>query len=148
MKILSAFLKAIKTWARWIDNNVDKSSAKVFFRGLTALHYNSEWNYNKKQPIKDESFQFLNPIRDIVETIIGRMKTPVTYLNVKKLTHYRIDAHTSVYSIRRGKLLTPKQRTQPQTYADCSHWCLPGVPDTWNSLLYAFMVMEDFSDSA
>ncbi|KAG6661610.1 hypothetical protein I3843_03G180500 [Carya illinoinensis] len=147
MKIRSAFLKAMKTWSRWIDHNVDKSSTKVFFRGLTALHYSKEWCYNKKQPIKDESFQFLNPIGDIVESIIGRMRTPVTYLNVSKLTQYRIDAHTSVYTIRQGKLLTRKQRRKPHSYADCSHWCLPGVPDTWNSLLYASMVMDDSSDS-
>ncbi|KAM0902155.1 hypothetical protein ACQ4PT_019484 [Festuca glaucescens] len=23
---------------------------------------------------------------------------------------------------------------------DCSHWCLPGVPDTWNELLYALFM--------
>ncbi|MCE7766848.1 hypothetical protein GQL56_29935, partial [Pseudomonas putida] len=20
--------------------------------------------------------------------------------------------------------------------ADCTHWCLPGLPDTWNQLFY------------
>jgi hypothetical protein len=25
---------------------------------------------------------------------------------------------------------------------DCVHWCLPGVPDTWNELLYALLFKE------
>ncbi|KAK7364550.1 hypothetical protein VNO80_13287 [Phaseolus coccineus] len=25
---------------------------------------------------------------------------------------------------------------------DCSHWCLPGVPDTWNVLLYDALIQK------
>jgi hypothetical protein len=25
----------------------------------------------------------------------------------------------------------------------CSHWCLPGVPDTWNELVYSFLLLRD-----
>jgi hypothetical protein len=64
------------------------------------------------------------------------MRTPVTYLNITHLSELRIDAHPSVYTItREGKLLSTEQQQQPLTYADCSHWCLPGLPDTWNMLL-------------
>lgn len=30
---------------------------------------------------------------------------------------------------------------------DCSHWCLPGVPDTWNELLYAHLLSKGFGNS-
>jgi hypothetical protein len=33
--------------------------------------------------------------------------------------------------------LTEQERKSPELYLDCSHWCLPGVPDSWNELLYA-----------
>ncbi|BAT96103.1 hypothetical protein VIGAN_08298600 [Vigna angularis var. angularis] len=34
--------------------------------------------------------------------------------------------------------------TPPNAPQDCSHWCLPGVPDTWNELLYAQLLSEKF----
>jgi hypothetical protein len=24
---------------------------------------------------------------------------------------------------------------------DCSHWCLPGIPDSWNELLYSTLLI-------
>ncbi|ONM61048.1 Protein ESKIMO 1 [Zea mays] len=38
------------------------------------------------------------------------------------------------------ELLTPEQQADPKTYADCIHWCLPGLPDTWNHFLYAHIL--------
>lgn len=54
------------------------------------------------------------------------MKTPVTLLNITSLSEFRIDGHPSIYGRK-----TPSSKIQ-----DCSHWCLPGVPDTWNELLF------------
>lgn len=71
-----------------------------------------------------------------VVDVLGRMKTPVTVLNVTQLSEYRVDAHTSVYTETGGKLLTQEQKANPQN-ADCIHWCLPGVPDTWNQIFLA-----------
>jgi hypothetical protein len=45
-----------------------------------------------------------------------------------------------VHTLRQGKLLTPEQQADPKTYADCIHWCLPGLPDTWNHFLYAHII--------
>ncbi|KAG2541531.1 hypothetical protein PVAP13_9NG715042 [Panicum virgatum] len=58
-------------------------------------------------------------------------------LDITALSELRKDAHTSVHTLRQGKLLTPEQQADPKTYADCIHWCLPGLPDTWNQFLYA-----------
>ncbi|CAK9160625.1 unnamed protein product [Ilex paraguariensis] len=33
--------------------------------------------------------------------------------------------------------IDPEQIANPVSYADCVHWCLPGLQDTWNELLFA-----------
>lgn len=59
----------------------------------------------------------------VVNKVLSRMKKPVYFLDVTTMSQYRIDAHPEAYS---GVMNT-----------DCSHWCLPGLPDTWNVLLHA-----------
>ena len=67
------------------------------------------------------------------DNVMHTMKTPMIYLNISRLTDYRKDGHPSVY--RATYKLKPGEHAQ-----DCSHWCLPGVPDTWNELLYASLL--------
>jgi len=57
-------------------------------------------------------------------------------LNVTLMTAQRRDGHPSVYNV------APPSRAPVAAgqRADCSHWCLPGVPDEWNELLYALIV--------
>lgn len=78
-------------------------------------------------------------IMKVVIDIVGKMKVPVTFLNVTQLSEHRIDAHSSVYTETEGHILTDEQKADPQRYADCIHWCLPGVPDTWNQLFLAYL---------
>lgn len=58
----------------------------------------------------------------VVEKVMSRIRKPVYWLDITTLSQYRKDGHPSKYG-GHGK--------------DCSHWCLPGLPDTWNQLLYA-----------
>ena len=51
------------------------------------------------------------------------------WLNVS-FSAYRADAHVG-YKIRDG-----------QNKLDCLHWCMPGVPDYWNYLLYNLFATE------
>jgi hypothetical protein len=76
-------------------------------------------------------------MHDLVVKVASAMaKVPVTVINITRMSDYRKDAHTGLYSIRQGKLLTPEQKGDPEKFADCIHWCLPGVPDVWNQILY------------
>ncbi|GJN10594.1 hypothetical protein PR202_ga28701 [Eleusine coracana subsp. coracana] len=50
--------------------------------------------------------------------------------------------------LNRGKLLTPEQQADPKTYADCIHWCLPGLPDTWNHFIYAHIISRPLTTSS
>ncbi|RZC92670.1 hypothetical protein C5167_007594 [Papaver somniferum] len=137
-----AYTKALTTWSNWIDKNIDSNRTQVVFRGFSLTHFaGGKWNTGggcnlETEPIPcNETYVKPSPIQwEILEGTLGKMKTDVLYLNVSKLTYYRADAHPSVY----GKNYTVQERIKaPQ---DCSHWCLPGVPDTWNELLYASLL--------
>lgn len=65
------------------------------------------------------------------------MKTPVIYMNISRLTDFRKDGHPSIY---RTVYKTEKEKREAVSHQDCSHWCLPGVPDTWNQLLYVSLL--------
>ncbi|TKW15350.1 hypothetical protein SEVIR_5G232300v4 [Setaria viridis] len=133
-----AFNIALRAWAKWVDHSIDPSRTRVFFRSVSPEHKSVNWCYNQTFPISAGTVApgFPKSLVTIVERNIKSMRTPVTYLNITHLSELRIDAHPSVYTItREGKPLTTEQQRQPLTYADCSHWCLPGLPDTWNVLL-------------
>ncbi|XP_020267889.1 protein trichome birefringence-like 42 [Asparagus officinalis] len=140
----SAFETGLNTWASWIDRMVNPNKTRVFFRSISPQHtrYNLNWCYNQSHPITNETYRqsFKQSMISIVEETIEKMKTPVKYLNITRLSEYRREAHTSVYTVRAKTLLTDEERKQPEIFADCSHWCLPGLPDTWNSLIYTLIV--------
>lgn len=69
----------------------------------------------------------------IAREVINTMKTPVTFVNVTGLSSYRIDGHPSKYGKNPGKKGSSE---------DCSHWCLPGVPDAWNELIYHQLLIK------
>ncbi|KAL1554581.1 protein trichome birefringence-like [Salvia divinorum] len=146
LNVLEAFRRAITTWGRWIDANVDPRKSLVFFRGYSASHFSGgQWNSggacdNETEPIKNEAY--LTPYPDkmsVLERVFGGMKTSVGYMNVTKLTDYRKDGHPSIY---RKLQYTEEERRSPLTFQDCSHWCLPGVPDAWNEILYAELLVR------
>ena len=39
LNVLEAFRRAMKTWGRWVDANVNPRKSLVFFRGYSASHY-------------------------------------------------------------------------------------------------------------
>lgn len=39
LNVLEAFRKALTTWARWVDANVNPMKSMVFFRGYSASHF-------------------------------------------------------------------------------------------------------------
>ncbi|XP_021775607.1 protein trichome birefringence-like [Chenopodium quinoa] len=141
MSIDLAYDRAMKTWAKWIEEYVIPNKTNVIFRSISGQHTSEPWCYNYTQPFKDDSFEnaFPKSLINIIESLIeGMSKVQVKYLNITKLTDYRIDAHSSVYwSNSTWKMVAAKSKQFLSSYADCIHWCLPGLPDTWNELLYA-----------
>lgn len=106
--------------------------------------------FNETQPIQEQTYWGTGSnldIMSVVEDVLGRIKVNVTVLNITQLSEYRKDGHPSIYGERKGKLLTKEERSDPNNYADCIHWCLPGVPDTWNEIMYA-LLLQDYRDQS
>ncbi|CAO2814537.1 unnamed protein product [Amaranthus hypochondriacus] len=142
-----AYHIAMRTWAKWVQQNVDPTKTKVFFRSISTEHkapQYHQWCYDRSQPLV-ETYRSLYPmtlIRVIESVIRGMRKVKVTYLNVTKLSQSRIDAHPSLFRIKNWTHLATTYTHNLSSYTDCGHWCLPGVPDTWNRLLYASLVFD------
>lgn len=150
LNVLEAFRKAITTWSRWVDAKINSSKSMVFFRGYSASHFSGgQWNSggqcdSETVPIKKEKYlREYPPKMRVLEKVIKYMKTHVTYLNVTKMTDFRKDGHPSIY---RKQNLSSEERKSPLMYQDCSHWCLPGVPDTWNEILYAELLTRQYQN--
>ncbi|VAH62140.1 unnamed protein product [Triticum turgidum subsp. durum] len=67
------------------------------------------------------------PAQGAVRNALNGMSKPVFLLDITLLSQLRRDAHPSAYS-----------GGHPGN--DCSHWCLAGLPDTWNQILYASLL--------
>lgn len=76
----------------------------------------------------------------VAKHVTQNTKVPIHFIDITTLSEYRKDAHTAIHTIRQGKILTPEQKADPAIYADCIHWCLPGLPDTWNEFLYTRII--------
>ncbi|XP_059662708.1 protein trichome birefringence-like 31 [Cornus florida] len=150
--VTTAYRLALETWANWIETSVNPRNQKLFFMTMSPTHlWSWEWEpgsdgncFNESHPIERPYWgtgSNLDILR-IVREVLKQVKIDVTLLNITQLSEFRKDAHTSIYGERKGKLLTKEQRSDPQTYADCIHWCLPGVPDTWNQILYAHLIQD------
>ncbi|OIT00203.1 protein eskimo 1 [Nicotiana attenuata] len=149
LKLESAFEVAMRTWADWIDQNINLNKTTVFFRSISPEHKAQNGCYNKTQLITDKSHvtHFSESLTAIVERTLLKLRIPVRYLNITKLSEHRVDAHPSVYAKKKGRELVKRKLKLPESFADCSHWCLPGLPDTWNRLLYASLVLDHSTGS-
>ncbi|PKA66907.1 hypothetical protein AXF42_Ash003564 [Apostasia shenzhenica] len=139
-----AFQTGLRTWAHWADLNIDNTRTRVFFQSLSPTHYNPlQWTnpvskncYGETEPVSGWNYSGRSTMEECmmwaVRQVVGSMRTPAYILEITGLSELRKDGHPSVY----GGDLSPEQRADPDRSADCSHWCLPGLPDTWNVLLY------------
>lgn len=115
---------------------------------MTLLHFacsGGQWNSggqcdHETEPIKNETYLTPYPPKmSVLEKVFKGMKTHVTYMNITRMTDYRKDGHPSIY---RKQHLSEEERRSPLSFQDCSHWCLPGVPDAWNEILYAELLAK------
>ncbi|XVF18530.1 hypothetical protein REPUB_Repub11eG0030100 [Reevesia pubescens] len=133
MDRMLAFERALNTWAGWVDANIDPVKSLVFFQGISPSHYNgTSWNEPKaknclgqKQPLLGTRYPGgLPPALNVLKEVLATVKKPVKLLDITMLSLLRKDGHPSMYGLG------------GPTGMDCSHWCLAGVPDTWNEILY------------
>lgn len=75
------------------------------------------------------------PTMQMVDSVLGRLNSKVTLVNVTQLSEYRKDGHPSIYR-KFWETFSSEQLANPASYSDCMHWCLPGVQDVWNELVF------------
>ncbi|XP_022148038.1 protein trichome birefringence-like 43 [Momordica charantia] len=139
MNRVVAFEKGLTTWARWVDQNVDPAKTSVFFQGVSPDHSDgSLWGKaggncgGETRPLGGPEYPGgPHPAEVTVERVLQRMRKPVYLLNITTLSQLRKDGHPSVYG------------HGGHNDMDCSHWCLAGVPDTWNELFYAALLSNN-----
>ncbi|XP_010483461.1 PREDICTED: protein PMR5-like [Camelina sativa] len=143
-----AMEKALRTWAYWVESHVDRSKTQVFFLSISPTHDNpSDWAapsstgskncYGETEPITGAAYpvsSYTDQLRSVIVEVLQGMHNPAFLLDITLLSSLRKDGHPSVYS----GLISGSQRSRPDQ-SDCSHWCLPGLPDTWNQLLYTIL---------
>ncbi|KAJ6737297.1 N-ACETYLNEURAMINATE 9-O-ACETYLTRANSFERASE [Salix viminalis] len=117
--------------ARWLDSQLPSHSRlKVFFRTISPRHFrNGDWNTggncDNTTPLTGGSEISQDESSDPV--IAAAVKgTNITLLDITALSDLRDEGHISRYSVKATTGVN-----------DCLHWCLPGIPDTWNELLSA-----------
>ncbi|XP_019162593.1 PREDICTED: protein trichome birefringence-like 34 [Ipomoea nil] len=143
---------ALKTWSDWLEIHVNRSKTQLFFITMSPVHERAElWGkeegencYGETELVEEEYLQRQVNVTDTkmmetVQSTINGLKgrgLQVQLMNITQLTRYRREGHPSIYR-KQWEPLTQDQIANPSTYADCIHWCLPGVSDVWNELLYA-----------
>ncbi|PIN16580.1 hypothetical protein CDL12_10774 [Handroanthus impetiginosus] len=130
MPINSAFKVALATWQSWIENAVNPNRTVIFFRTYESTHWSSGSRQNCKvtrQPSLKTKGRQRSSISDAIINAVKNVSIPVKVLHVTPMGAYRSDAHVGT-------------RSDNPSVPDCSHWCLPGVPDMWNELLFSFLL--------
>jgi len=142
-----AYRMGMKSMLRWVRKNMDPKKTRVFFTSMSPSHQKSiDWGgepngncYNQTTMIEDPNYwgsDSRKTIMQVIGEVFSKSKVPISFLNITQLSSYRKDAHTSIYK-QQWSPLTAEQLANPASYADCVHWCLPGLQDTWNELLFA-----------
>ncbi|KAL9233342.1 hypothetical protein vseg_008359 [Gypsophila vaccaria] len=121
----------IHSISKWVDSQLPSHpKLKAFFRSISPRHFfNGEWNTGgsceNTTPLARGSEVNQNESSDhvIASAVRG---TNLRLLDITALSQLRDEGHISRYSIKASSGIQ-----------DCLHWCLPGIPDTWNEILAA-----------
>ncbi|KAF7146351.1 hypothetical protein RHSIM_Rhsim04G0125400 [Rhododendron simsii] len=153
VKMLQCYEMALKTWSAWLETHVNRTKTQLFFVSNSATHSRAdEWGmpkdqncFNETKPISKEEYWGSGSdtkMMQIAEAEISKLKSrglKIQMLNITQLSEYRKDGHPSIYR-KQWRPLSKEKLSDPRNYADCTHWCLPGVPDVWNELLFTYII--------
>ncbi|BBN01907.1 xyloglucan O-acetyltransferase [Marchantia polymorpha subsp. ruderalis] len=138
MEVGDAFRRAMQTVAKFVEENIDSTKTQTFWRSYAPVHFRGgTWKtggscVEEERPMLNHtSYQEPWVNQMISEVIQNNVKNPIKFLNITLLSDYRPDGHSSIWQ---------RSPPSPINRQDCSHWCLPGVPDTWNEFLYAALL--------
>ncbi|KAE8728888.1 Protein trichome birefringence-like 34 [Hibiscus syriacus] len=153
VKLPRVYEMALQTWAQWLEVHVNRNKTKLFFMSMSPTHQKAaKWGgiggkncYSETELVTEEGYvgDGASPrMMRVVDKVLDELKTRglnVQMINITQLSDYRKEAHPSIYR-KHWETITEEQLANPKNYSDCIHWCLPGVPDVWNELLYAYIL--------
>lgn len=122
---------AVRSIVKWLDFQIGlHPGLQVFFRTMSPRHFvDGDWDTggscNITTPLSrgNEVTEDESGDRVVAEAVKG---TKIKLLDITALSELRDEGHMSHYS---GSMELGMN--------DCLHWCLPGIPDTWNEILCA-----------
>ncbi|XP_072978746.1 protein trichome birefringence-like 14 isoform X2 [Typha angustifolia] len=130
-EIATAKNLTVHSIVRWIDSQFTQyPGLKAFLRTLAPRHFvNGDWNTggscDNTVPLAGGSEVLQDgSIDTVAEGAVNG--TGVKLLDITALSQLRDEGHISKYS-----------KKSSEGVHDCLHWCLPGIPDTWNEILFA-----------
>lgn len=111
----------------------------LIWEGFACTCRQNGWRcHNQKQPLEFFAHQPHVPEQLVVlKGVLKEMRFPVYLQDITIMAALRKDGHPSVYT----RAMDQEQKQHPRDFtSDCSHWCLPGVPDAWNEMLSALLL--------
>ncbi|KAJ8899616.1 hypothetical protein K2173_018590 [Erythroxylum novogranatense] len=145
MSSIEAFEISLQTWKAWALDILNSNRTQIFFRSYSPVHYrNGAWNDGgqcdvDRQPDTDYSQIQPEPIyNQYISNVIRQMENGnkrAWFLDITHLSQFRYDGHPSMHREPGTPIPAPQ---------DCSHWCLPGIPDLWNEIIYANLLSIGF----
>lgn len=152
MAIDIAYQKALGTVVNWIRREVNDTKTQVIFRTYAPVHFRGgDWRsggtcHSEKLPdlgpnmVPSHTWTKYDIFSQVFTNVSDLRSMDV--LNITLMTSMRKDGHSSLYYLPKPLGPAPFHRQ------DCSHWCLPGIPDTWNELLYALVLKHEVTRSS
>ncbi|CAI0433346.1 unnamed protein product [Linum tenue] len=148
MSVEDAYRRSIETLMGWIHREVNMNKTQVYFRTYAPVHFRAgDWRtggtcHLEKLPDLTSSsnssdYRYKVPLDVLAAHSNESVVTKLSILNVTPSAAKRKDGHASLYYLEPGAGPAAINRQ------DCSHWCLPGVPDSWNELLYALVLKRE-----
>ncbi|XP_062186769.1 protein trichome birefringence-like 11 [Phragmites australis] len=141
MSIEDAYQRVMNTLQEWIQKEVKATKTLVVLRTYSPAHIrvtNNEGCATETLPELNTSRISLHQWPGMLNPAFVASKShnvpKLHLLNITLMTAQRRDGHPSRYNVAQSSRMSAGQR------ADCSHWCLPGVPDAWNELLYSLVI--------
>lgn len=154
MSVESAYRRSIMKVVDWLSSEVNMSKTQVFFRSFAPVHFRGgDWRTGGSCHLEtlpdlrstSVSSETATQLRIVSEGFSELMNTShsrkLDFLNVTMMSSQRKDGHASLY------YLGPPTGPAALHRQDCSHWCLPGIPDSWNELLYAVVLKRKLAQT-
>ncbi|KAH1092005.1 hypothetical protein J1N35_019262 [Gossypium stocksii] len=101
-----AYKKALRTWARWVNLNVDPAKTKVFFQGVSPDHVDSrDWGDPTAKTCRGETWPILSmeypggspSPQDVLKRVLRSVSKKVHLLDITRLSQLRKDGHPSAF---------------------------------------------------